>query len=195
MLKWFSINFIEFREYAQLKSLTYRTLWNKFKEGKLPNAYKDEFGHIYVKRNADQTQNKTIVYARVSSNDRKVSLSEQQARLENYAQMNNLNVIDSYKEIASGMNDNRPTLNKILQRTDWDILLVENKDRLTRFGFNYIKTMLETQGKKIFVVNNAEDDKEDLMKDLISVIYSFSARMYGLRRKKNKEEIIKFIEG
>ena len=38
------------REYAQLKSLTYRTLWNKFKEGKLPNAYKDEFGHIYMLR-------------------------------------------------------------------------------------------------------------------------------------------------
>lgn len=42
------------REYAQLKSLTYRTLWNKFKEGKLPNAYKDEFGHIYVKNNIEK---------------------------------------------------------------------------------------------------------------------------------------------
>lgn len=189
------MNDYKLREYAQLKSLTYRTLWNKFKEGKLPNAYKDEFGHIYVKRNADQTQNKTIVYARVSSNDRKTSLLEQQARLENYAQMNNLNVIDSYKEIASGMNDNRPILNKILQRIDWDILLVENKDRLTRFGFNYIKTMLETQGKKILVINDTDDNKEDLMKDLVSVIYSFSARMYGLRRKKTKEEIINFIEG
>lgn len=108
------------REYAHLKSLTYRTLWNKFKEGKLPKAYKDEFGHIYVKRNTDASQNKTIVYARVSSNDRKTSLAEQQARLENYAQMNSLNVIDSYKEIASGMNDNRTVLNKILQRNDWD---------------------------------------------------------------------------
>ena len=44
------------------------------------------------------------------------------------------------------------------------------------------------------VVNNADDSKEDLMKDLISVIYSFSARMYGLRRKKSKQEIIDFIE-
>lgn len=183
------------REYAQLKSLTYRTLWNKFKEGKLPNAYKDEFGHIYVKRITEASQNRTIVYARVSSNDRKISLAEQQARLENYAQMNNLNVIDSYKEIASGMNDNRTILNKILQRNDWDVLLVENKDRLTRFGFNYVKTLLETQGKKILVVNNTDDNKEDLMKDLISVIYSFSARLYGLRRKKTKEEIINFIEG
>lgn len=174
------------REYAQLKSLTYRTLWNKFKEGKLPNTYKDEFGHIYVKRNKDASQNKTIVYARVSSNDRKTSLAEQQARLENYTQINSLNVIDSYKEIASVMNDNRTVLNKILQRNDWDVLLVENKDRLIRFGFNYIKTLLETQGKKILVVNNTDDNKEDLMKDLVSVIYSFSARMYGLRRKKKK---------
>lgn len=182
------------REYAQLKSLTYRTLWNKFKEGKLPNAYKDEFGHIYVKQNTDENKGKTIIYARVSSNDRKNSLNEQQARMENYAKLNNLDVIDSYKEIASGMNDNRTILNKILKRTDWDILLVENKDRLTRFGFNYIQTLLETQGKKILMVNNSEDDKEDLMKDLVSVIYSFSTRMYGLRRKKSKQEIIDFIE-
>lgn len=182
------------REYAQLKSLTYRTLWNKFKDGKLPNAYKDEFGHIYVRQNTDENKGKTIIYARVSSNDSKNSLNEQQARLENYAKINNLDVIDSYKEIASGMNDNRTILNKILKRTDWDILLVENKDRLARFGFDYIQTLLETQGKKILVVNNSEDDKEDLMKDLVSVIYSFSARMYGLRRKKSKKEIIDFIE-
>lgn len=175
------------REYAEYYNLTYRTLWNKFKEGKLLNAYKDEFGHIRVKKKLDSISDRTIVYARVSSNDRKESLKEQQARLENYAILNKLNLVDSYKEIASGMNDDRKVLNKIFQRTDWDILLVENKDRLTRFGFNYIKTLLEQQGKKIIVINNTDDNKEDLMKDLISVIYSFSARMYGLRRKKNEE--------
>ena len=92
------------------------------------------------------------------------------------------------------MNDNRPVLNKILQSDDWDVLVIENKDRLTRFGFNYINTLCETKGKKILVLNSSEDDKEDLMKDLISVIYSFSARMYGLRRRKNKEDIINFLE-
>lgn len=71
---------------------------------------------------------------------------------------------------------------------------LKNKDRLTRFGLNYIKTLCESKGKKIIVTNTTEDDKEDLMKDLISIIYSFSVRMYGLRRKKNREEIIKFIE-
>ena len=184
---------IKLSDYAKMKSVTYRTVWNRFKQGKLPNAYMDESNHVYVKlENAHN--NKTIVYARVSSNDRKGSLKEQQARLENYALLNNLNVIDSFKEIASGMNDSRPILTKILERDDWDILLVENKDRLTRFGFNYIKTLCESKGKKILVTNTSENDKEDLMKDLISIIYSFSARMYGLRRKKNKQDIIKFIE-
>lgn len=184
---------IKLSEYAKMKSVTYRTAWNRFIQGKLPNAYKDEHNRVYI-RCEDNNDNRTIIYARVSSNDRKQSLNEQKSRLENYAELNNLNIIDSYKEIASGMNDNRPILNKILNRDDWDILLVENKDRLTRFGFNYIKTLCETKGKKILVINSSENDKEDLMKDLISIIYSFSARMYGLRKKKNKEDIIKFIE-
>lgn len=185
---------IKLSEYAKNKSITYRTAWSRFKDGRIPNAYKDRTGHVYVKKNNTNTGDRTIVYARVSSNERKNSLKEQQARLENYALLNNLKIIDSYKEIASGMNDSRPILEKILLRDDWDILLVENKDTLTRFGFNYIKILCESKGQKILVTNQSQDDKEDLMKDLISIIYSFSARMYGMRRRKNKQQIIDFIE-
>ena len=135
-----------------------------------------------------------VIYARVSNTKQADDLSRQIEIVKSYAISNGVKIDRVYKEIASGMNDNRTILNKILKSSDWDILLVENKDRLTRFGFNYIQTLLETNGKKIIVVNNADDSKEDLMKDLISVIYSFSARMYGLRRKKSKQEIIDFIE-
>ena len=48
--------------------------------------------------------------------------------------------------------------------------------------------------KEIIVVNKVDDDKTDLIQDLTSIIYSFSARMYGLRKKKNKKEIIDFLE-
>ncbi len=67
---------------------------------------------------------------------------------------------------------------------------IEHKDRLTRFGFNYIETLLALQDRHIEVVNPAEDDKQDIMQDLISVIYSFSARLYGRRRAKRKTEKI-----
>lgn len=99
------------------------------------------------------------------------------------------------KEVGSGVNDNRKKLKKLLEADDWGIIIVEHKDRLTRFGFNYIEILLNKEGRKIEVVNMAEDEKSDLMTDLISIIYSFSAKMYGLRRSKRKtEEIIKCIE-
>ena len=124
----------------------------------------------------------------------KENLQRQNERLESYATSFGYNTVYSIKEIGSGMNDSRTKLSKLLMQDDWDVLIVENKDRLTRFGFNYIELLLNKQGKKIVVVNETNDDKTDLMQDLISVVYSFSARMYGLRRKKNKQEIIDFIE-
>lgn len=68
--------------------------------------------------------------------------------------------------------------------------MVEHKDRLTRFGFKYIETLLAMHGRRIEVVNITENPIEDLMADLVSIIYSFSARLYGQRRAKRRTEKI-----
>jgi Predicted site-specific integrase-resolvase len=74
-------------------------------------------------------------------------------------------------------------------------ILVEHKDRLTRFGFNYLSTLLSHIDCEIEVVNETNGDKEDLMQDLISIITSFCARYYVLRRGKRKtERIIKELK-
>lgn len=184
-------------EYAKERSVTYRTAWNHYKSGKIPGAFADDLGNILIpifKSDKDNKDIKVSIYARVSSNDRKNSLDEQLNRLTNYSINNGYKIIHSIKEIGSGMNDSRKKLEKLLLKDDWDVLIIENKDRLTRFGFNYIELLLNKMGKEIIVVNESDNDKEDLMKDLISIIYSFSARMYGLRRRKNKQEIIDFIK-
>ena len=183
--------------YARENDITYRTAWNRFKKGKLKGAFIDETNHVKIPIFPEDKSNNIVnvaLYARVSNNDKKDSLINQLNRLNSYAISNGYNIKYSYKEIASGMNDNRNKLIELLIKNDWDILIVENKDRLTRFGFNYIETLLKKMGKSIIVINKTNEDKEDLMKDLISIIYSFSARMYGLRRKKNKQEIIEFLE-
>ena len=70
-------------------------------------------------------------------------------------------------------------------------IVVEHKDRLTRFGFNYIETILNNQGTEILVINRTHNDEEDIMTDLISIITSFCARIYGKRRTKIITEQIK----
>ena len=72
-------------------------------------------------------------------------------------------------------------------------IIVEHKDRLTRFGFNYIKALLKSIGGSVIVINEVESNKEDLIQDFVSVITSFCARIYGQRRSKRKTE--KLLEG
>lgn len=92
------------------------------------------------------------------------------------------------KEIASGVNDSRPKLLSILKDTSITRVVVEHRDRLTRFGFHSIETLFAVQGRVIEVVNPAQNDTEELLADLTSIIYSFCARLYGQRRAKRKTE-------
>lgn len=182
-------------DYARENSITYRTAWNRFYANKIKGAFMDNTNHVLIPLfPINNDENNVILYARVSNNDRKKELDYQLDRIRSYAFNNGYIIIDEVKEIASGMNDKRPKLSKLLTRTDWNILIVENKDRLTRFGFNYIELLLNLQGKRIIVMNQVNEDKQDLLNDMISIFYSFSARLYGLRKKKNKEDIIKFLE-
>ena len=65
---------------------------------------------------------------------------------------------------------------------------MEHKDRLTRFGYNYLEQLLKMQDRRIEVINLAESGKEDLIQDFVSIVTSFCARLYGQRRSKRKTE-------
>lgn len=94
-----------------------------------------------------------------------------------------------------GLNDNRKKLIDLFNDKTVDVIIVEHKDRLTRFGFNYIKTLLAMQNRKIEVVNQVIDEREDLITDFTSIITSFCARVYGQRRtKRETEQLIKELQ-
>jgi putative resolvase len=90
------------------------------------------------------------------------------------------------KEIAAGVNDSRPTTLALLKDATATRIVVEHRDRLTRIGFHYLETLLQAQVRVIEVVNLVENDKEDLITDLVAIVYSFTARLYGQRRAKRK---------
>jgi putative resolvase len=132
----------------------------------------------------------TILYARVSTRKQQPYLENQVRRLEEYAKSRGWEY-KIVKEIASGVNENRRVLQKILnmvKRGDVERVVIEYPDRLARFGFNYLKEFFEGFGVELVVINGREGEKErfqELMEDLVAIVSSFAARIYGQRDSKN----------
>ena len=176
--------------YAKKLGVSYKTAWRLWKQGNL-DAYQLPTGTVIVKDELEnKIPNKVCIYARVSSSENKDNLKRQSKQLEEYAIARGYQIYKVVEEIGSGVNDNRKKLTKLLKDKNYNKLIVEHKDRLTRFGFNYIQILFNQIGKEIEVVNEAENDKQDLMQDFISIITSFCAKLYGLRRSKRKTERI-----
>lgn len=188
------------REYATLMRIHYRTAIRQYKQGLIPGTTTptgrirlQNPNHTTEPKPTQQEEPKTILYARVSSTINKPSLNGQIERLQDYAAAKGYQIVGEYKEIASGLNDNRPKLNTILKRNDYNILLVEHKDRLTRFGWNTIKLLLNEKNIQLESINTTDDKDEELTQDLIAIITSYCGKIYGRNRKKKTKEIIQQI--
>lgn len=94
-----------------------------------------------------------------------------------------------FSDVGSGLNDNRKSLNLLLKEVEQDKIdriFITYKDRLTRFGFNYLRFICDSHNTEIVVMSDEEEYKsveEELAEDIIAIIHSFSGKMYGLRRK------------
>ena len=178
-------------QYAKEKGICYQTAYNWYKSGKLSGAYKTPSGIILVEEPKKKKEN-IAIYCRVSNHNRRKELEYQVDRCKTYCLNKGYNVSKIFKEVSSGMNDNRKEFWKMIESNPTKIV-VENKDRLTRFGFEYLKRLGKKLDIEIEVIFPNENDESDLMKDMISVVTSFCCRLYGLRRTKNKLKKIKEI--
>lgn len=196
-------NFIKISEYAERMSLHIRTAYRYFHSGKIEGFQDEETKTIFIKNPFSEknlfenfNEKRAVLYARVSTSENNVNLETQMERLKNYASAKGYKITGEVKEVGSGLNDKRKNLNSILEnRENYDFIIVEHKDRLTRFGFNYLEAFMNSHKKGIEVINDVSDNKEDLMQDFISIITSFCTKIYGQRRSRHKtEKIIKELE-
>jgi putative resolvase len=134
------------------------------------------------------SEERVAIYARVSSAEHRENLERQAERFTHYCTIRGYQIVKLVKKVGSGVNDSRPKLLSLLRDPMIMRLVVEHQGRLTCFGFRYIETPLEIQGRTIEVVNPAENNKEDFLHDLASIVYSIRARLYGRRRAKRKAE-------
>src|SRR3989442_15662905 len=181
-------------QYAKKVGVTYRTAFRWWQLGYI-KGYQLPSGTISITEGEEIQERRTgqgqvVIYARVSSPEHRANLERQAERLEDYCAASGYQVSKVVKEIGSGVNDNRAKFLALLEDQRIHTIVVEHKDRATRFGFRYLDTLLKGQGRTLEVVNLEENNREDLLTDLVSMIYSLAARLYGQRRAKRKTEAI-----
>lgn len=192
--------YIKPSEYAKIMDMHVLTVRKHFHDGKIEGIQDPDTGMIKLLNPLYQGQevsgNKVILYARVSSSSNKKSLDGQIEKLESYAYAKGYTIIDEVKEVGSGLNDHRPQFIRLLKRTDYNILLAEHKESVTRFDYNYLKVLLDRCGIKLEVVNKAEVKSKDqeLVDDFYALVTSFCNRIYGRRRKDKAKKIIEDLK-
>lgn len=172
------------RHYAIERGVTYRTAYNHFKRGLIDGAYQLPTGTVVIPdRVVPPKVEYTVTYARVSSSENKINLASQSKRLVDFCNAKGWQVKEAIEEIGSGVNDGRKKLLKILSDGRATRIVVEHKDRLTRFGFNYINEACRKFGCEIVIVNDVGSEREDIIQDFVSIITSFCISLYGNKNK------------
>ena len=139
---------------------------------------------------------RAVIYARVSSSDQKSDLERQVQYLTQYCSSNGYSVIDVLSDIASGLKTDRRGLLKLFDyvaNRQVDVVVVTYRDRLTRFGFEYLEHFFNQYGVRIEVMFGEEprDAYQELVEDLIEIVTSFTGKLYGLRSRKKR----RLVEG
>lgn len=188
------------KEVRKLLGISYVTLNTYVKTGKIRYTKINDHHYIYndddvykligVKKEKHKRIN--ITYSRVSNRPKNNELKEQSNRLYNFSINNGLSIDKQIEDIKSGMSFDRSGLNELLSlviKGKVECIIIENKDRLVRFGFEMFENLFKFYGTKIIVVNDEITNKsleQELTDDLLSIIHYFSMKSYSNRRKLNK---------
>ena len=190
--------FLTQKQVTVLMNISRPTLLRWEQKG-LINPVKLDSGHRrYKKEEIEQmlgletndisTKKNCVIYSRVSTKKQQQSgnLERQTERLKDYAKAKGYHIDEIYEEVASGINENRRQLNRLMRKVadeDIHIVLAEYKDRIARFGYEYIERYCKSHKTHIELIVDTENKSlnEEMVKDMISIITSFSARLYGQR--------------
>ncbi|MCZ9635303.1 IS607 family transposase [Rhodococcus sp. BH5] len=173
-------------EWARLQGVHPQTAYRWFREDRMPvPARRLESGTIWVDAAGSATPGRVVVYARVSSHDQRGDLDRQVARLAEWATSNGHQVGEVVTEVGSGLNGKRPKIRRVLSDPSASVVVVEHRDRLARFGVEHLEAALSAQGRRIVVTDEGETE-DDLVRDMIEVLTSMCARLYGRRGARNR---------
>ncbi|WP_351237470.1 IS607 family transposase [Streptomyces sp. NPDC002133] len=176
-------------EWAKTQGVHPQTAYRWFREGTLP-VPAQRVGPRTILVNVEVNAAPEAIgglglYARVSSPDQETDLERQVARLSQWAAQAGHRVVRVEAEIASGMNGARPKVKRLLADPGVTTVVVEHKDRLGRMNTELVEAALSAHGRRLVVLDDGEV-QDDLVRDMVEVLTSFCARLYGRRSAKNR---------
>ena len=188
------------KEVRKILGITEQTLYNYTKAGKLKyrvtgtgwNDYDEDSVYEFLGYKNIKKEKLNVSYSRVSTQSQKEQLKEQTRRIYESCIARNIKLSKQYEDIKSGMDSNRKDFLELLSEVisgNIGYIVIENKDRLIRFGFDLLETIFKKFGTTIIVLNDELDNKsyeQELTEDLISIIHYFTMKSYSNRRKLNK---------
>ena len=198
------------KDFAELLGVSVKTLqrWDRdgiLKANRTPTDRRYYTYEQYLQFKGIQTENDirdTVIYARVSTRNQKDDLQNQVEFLKQFCNAKGIIVNQCVEDFGSGLNYNRKKWNKLLDEVMANkikAIVISNKDRFIRFGYDWFEKFCEKFNTKIIIVNNETlSPNEELVQDIISILHVFSCRLYGLRKYKNQikedEEIAKELQ-
>jgi putative resolvase len=180
---------VNLTEWARAQGIAPRTAYRWFREGTLP-VPAERVGPRTILVNIDANASPPVtagvgLYARVSSHDQQADLDRQVARLAEWAAKAGHPVVRVESEIASGMNGGRRKARRLLADAKVTTVVVEHRDRLGRMNTELVEAALQAAGRRLVVLDDGEVE-DDLVRDMVEVLTSFCARLYGRRSAKRR---------
>ena len=198
------------KDFAELLGVSVKTLqrWDRdgiLKANRTPTDRRYYTYDQYLQFKGIQTENDIrdiVIYARVSTRNQKDDLQNQVEFLKQFCNAKGIIVNQCVEDFGSGLNYNRKKWNRLLDEVMANkikTIVISNKDRFIRFGYDWFEKFCEKFNTKIIIVNNETlSPNEELVQDIISILHIFSCRLYGLRKYKNQikedEEIAKELQ-
>lgn len=175
-------------EWARAQGVHPQTAYRWFREGTLPVPAVRVNQRTVLVSPGTPTEPAAAgygLYARVSSGDQKADLDRQVARLTAWAAEAGGPVVRVEAEVGSGMNGSRAKVRRLLADPEVTAVVVEHRDRLGRVNTELAESALAAHGRWLVVLDDGEVD-EDLVRDMVEVLTSFCARLYGRRSARNR---------
>src|SRR4029453_6341328 len=178
------------KDWAAQQGIHYQTAWKWFRDGKLPvPAVQTPSGTILVQPDTDTRPPEDGglgLYARVAAPDPRADLDRQVARLTQWAAAASAaRVVRVEAEVASGMTGRRPKLRRLLADPAVRTVVVTHRDRLARVNAELVEAALSAHGRRLVVLDDGEVT-DDLVRDMVEVLTSFCARLYGRASARNR---------